>query len=461
MTQSHESAIAEAAKDCLAEITSSESPDKWSYAVIHRHMRALVQQVAQPQFIEEWLKIANALGTPDDFTLLQWCEELKARAGGSIPSALERLALIDAQVAPAVEAKPSVGVNECKHGISLNIPCFDCDDEPREYTPASPQPAPEPQGDTLIEVFQCNNCGRHATWQMRYKSTSSAYLVCEQCKLGMTHDPTTQDWRKIESSRVLSADTLEPSRGEHDAAGSKARDTSSEPIFQLRERADGDGWTLLRDGVAVAGGSINTCIAALQNLAPTPLAPESPTAAPSPDLTEAAREAASKIAENVWRVDKFKAERDTESAIVALLSTQRAKDAETIQTLTNQLEQANAGIAYIADTLDQWPCCHDAGEHSATPLMMWPELIACIVKKAVQDSTADLTREVESLREDKAMLDTLKLMGGQLTARCGERTEPNFGCYWELVLGDDEYKGETPREAIRAAMSARATKEVE
>lgn len=43
-------------------------------------------------------------------------------------------------------------------------------------------------------------------------------------------------------------------------------------------------------------------------------------------------------------------------------------------------------LAFMAGTFADWPCCHDEGGHKGTPPMMWPELIACIVKRARNDA---------------------------------------------------------------------------
>lgn len=45
-------------------------------------------------------------------------------------------------------------------------------------------------------------------------------------------------------------------------------------------------------------------------------------------------------------------------------------------------------IGFMTDALGGFPCCHEGGQHHSTPPMMWPELIACIVKKATQESVA-------------------------------------------------------------------------
>lgn len=52
-------------------------------------------------------------------------------------------------------------------------------------------------------------------------------------------------------------------------------------------------------------------------------------------------------------------------------------------------------LAFMGGHLADWPCLHDPGGHKATPPIMWPELIGCIVAKAKQDleSQLQLARE--------------------------------------------------------------------
>jgi len=48
-------------------------------------------------------------------------------------------------------------------------------------------------------------------------------------------------------------------------------------------------------------------------------------------------------------------------------------------------------LAFMSAELAQFPCCHEEGEHHGTPPMMWPELIACIVKRAKRDAVIATT----------------------------------------------------------------------
>lgn len=95
MTQYHTKAPSEAAKNLAHQIASRHG------CVADIHDFSGIQSALDAHFIGEWPVIANAIadaiGCPDDFTLLQWCEELKSCAGGSVLSALDRLALLDAQ----------------------------------------------------------------------------------------------------------------------------------------------------------------------------------------------------------------------------------------------------------------------------------------------------------------------------------------------------------------------------
>lgn len=40
---------------------------------------------------------------------------------------------------------------------------------------------------------------------------------------------------------------------------------SESKYFELRPHADGDGWTLLQGGIAIAGGSVKTCLCVLES----------------------------------------------------------------------------------------------------------------------------------------------------------------------------------------------------
>lgn len=48
-------------------------------------------------------------------------------------------------------------------------------------------------------------------------------------------------------------------------------------------------------------------------------------------------------------------------------------------------------LAMMSQALADWPCLHDAKDgHAATPPMMWPELIGCIVSRARLDTARKL-----------------------------------------------------------------------
>lgn len=55
-------------------------------------------------------------------------------------------------------------------------------------------------------------------------------------------------------------------------------------------------------------------------------------------------------------------------------------------------------MAFMQSELAKIPCCHEAGEHDGTPPMMWPELIRCIVRKAVDVETERLRQELSDLK---------------------------------------------------------------
>lgn len=61
---------------------------------------------------------------------------------------------------------------------------------------------------------------------------------------------------------------------------------------------------------------------------------------------------------------------------------------ELIKTLNDgeTKEDHDAFLAFMADSLAQFPCCCDEGKHDGTPPMLWPELIACIARRSAQDA---------------------------------------------------------------------------
>lgn len=69
-------------------------------------------------------------------------------------------------------------------------------------------------------------------------------------------------------------------------------------------------------------------------------------------------------------------------------------------------------IGFMTDALGGFPCCHEGGQHHSTPPMMWPWLVACIVKKAIEESAAraeaaeaTVKRMVDALKESDSMLE--------------------------------------------------------
>ena len=68
---------------------------------------------------------------------------------------------------------------------------------------------------------------------------------------------------------------------------------------------------------------------------------------------------------------------------------QDAIAAHKLRAALKEVEDDQSGfLAFMTAELAKWPCCCDDGGHSSTPPMMWPELIACIVKRAVKDALA-------------------------------------------------------------------------
>ena len=66
--------------------------------------------------------------------------------------------------------------------------------------------------------------------------------------------------------------------------------------------------------------------------------------------------------------------------------------------LEEELDQANGCLAMIRDQLTLYPCMHDNDDHSATPPMMYPEWIACIIARAVKDAIKGACRIEEERR---------------------------------------------------------------
>lgn len=112
-----------------------------------------------------------------------------------------------------------------------------------------------------------------------------------------------------------------------------------------------------------------------------------------------AREAAERIAS----LADFLYVSDVLPDIQDAIDTATATDKATIADLTAQLKTAmeerdtrNDFMAFMSAELSTWPCCHENGEHSDSPPMMWPELIGCIVKKATETA---LSRAVAAEKE--------------------------------------------------------------
>ncbi len=63
---------------------------------------------------------------------------------------------------------------------------------------------------------------------------------------------------------------------------------------------------------------------------------------------------------------------------------------EATKELQNQVDQNNDFMAFMTGELAQFSCCHEDGKHAGTSPMMWPELIACIARKAIAEATKNL-----------------------------------------------------------------------
>lgn len=71
-----------------------------------------------------------------------------------------------------------------------------------------------------------------------------------------------------------------------------------------------------------------------------------------------------------------------------------------LKTAIEERDTHNDFMAFMSAELSAWPCCHENGEHSDSPPIMWPELIGCIVKKATESAlsravVAEKEREIE------------------------------------------------------------------
>ena len=76
-----------------------------------------------------------------------------------------------------------------------------------------------------------------------------------------------------------------------------------------------------------------------------------------------------------------------------------------IEKLKEQAADDSDFMAFMTIELDKFSCCCcDAGPgaHAAAPPMFWPELIRCIIARAVKDKTAELTAEVARLKAELA-----------------------------------------------------------
>lgn len=54
--------------------------------------------------------------------------------------------------------------------------------------------------------------------------------------------------------------------------------------------------------------------------------------------------------------------------------------------LIGECEDHRDFMAFMTTELDRIPCCHTDGSHKGTPPMMWPELIRCMIKHAVEQA---------------------------------------------------------------------------
>lgn len=80
-------------------------------------------------------------------------------------------------------------------------------------------------------------------------------------------------------------------------------------------------------------------------------------------------------------------------AVSESLSTAQATIAEKEAELKSAKSEHSDFLSFMAVELAGWPCQCENGEHASTPPYCWPELIACIVKKAVKSALQERVNE--------------------------------------------------------------------
>lgn len=83
----------------------------------------------------------------------------------------------------------------------------------------------------------------------------------------------------------------------------------------------------------------------------------------------------------------------------------------TVAEMRAKIESNDDFMAFMTQALSDWPCRHGSEGHGDTPPMMWPELIACIVKKAVADAALASAPSgmLEAVRQSKRAMITFRI----------------------------------------------------
>lgn len=128
------------------------------------------------------------------------------------------------------------------------------------------------------------------------------------------------------------------------------------------------------------------------------------------------------------------------------------------QALSSLREEISANsdfMAFMTGELSQFECCCPGRNHAGTPPMMWPELIACIRKKEIEQATASLRADKERL--EKALI---QIAAHEIGYSDSDRssTESYYRCSWcRAQRGDKppEHKADCPVSIAHAAMKSK------
>ena len=92
------------------------------------------------------------------------------------------------------------------------------------------------------------------------------------------------------------------------------------------------------------------------------------------------------------------------SKVTDALATAREEKEKAEKKLASEQSDHSDFLAFMTASLAEWPCncTEDQPDHSATPPMCWPELIACIIKRAVKDATKAALEKAKTGRNSMA-----------------------------------------------------------